>query len=146
MPAPIAASLLLACLFAPFADDEPTGDLKKMQGTWEGLVQLQDEVPILLEIKGDKITVTVKPPEGDEVHLEGKIKLDEKADPRRIDFVEFVGTDGNSMPDNLGIYKFVNDDELMIRTGGPDNDRPKVIDGNDGTSLVLNRSKAKKID
>jgi uncharacterized protein (TIGR03067 family) len=150
MLALVAAALLdLAGLaVAPPADD-PTGDLKKMQGTWETTIQAEEDIALAIEIKGDKFTGTFETADGNQATFEGKIKVDEKADPKQIDFVDFVGPDGSSMPDNLGIYKFESDDELKICTGGHDNPRPKEFknEGSGGAmTLTLKKSKSKKID
>jgi uncharacterized protein (TIGR03067 family) len=140
----LSAATLTAAVAAADDPKAPEGDLAKFQGKWSATLKTPDaEIPLVIEFKDRDIVVNFTDPDGGEVTMEGKIKLDEKANPKQIDFVELTSPNGGTSPDNLGIYEF-HDDEVKIRTGGPDNPRPDTFDdsGNpDSHQITLKRIK-----
>ena len=64
-----------------------------------------------LKIEGNKATATFTTPEGDEVTINGEIKINDTATPKTIDFVNFKRPNGEDAEDNLGITE-LNGDEL----------------------------------
>jgi uncharacterized protein (TIGR03067 family) len=124
-------------------DSTPSGDLAKLQGTWTAMVGPERDIPITLEVQKQKVTITGKRPSGDDFTLKGELKLDEKASPRTIDWVKFVGPQGNEAPENLGIYK-LSDDTFTICSGGPGNGRPSEFKkGDDGPPQLVTFTRKK---
>ncbi|WP_435009683.1 hypothetical protein P12x_000931 [Tundrisphaera lichenicola] len=120
------------------------GDLGKFQGTWTGKGGEDEEVSITLTIKDNTIKARWERGDGTEVEFTGEMKLDEKANPRTVDFVHFKRSNGEEAQDQLGIYAFDGDDKVKIQTGGPGNDRPTELKpGNEGEPnvFVLTRKK-----
>ncbi len=146
------AALVACCLaaLAPCAaraadDPKPQGDLAKIQGRWTGKVGPEKNFPLVLVIEGTKANASFTRPDGTDVELKGKIKLDEAKAPKQMDWTGFVRPDGNAAEDNLGIYE-LDGDTLRVCNGGPGNDRPdKFEDGTDGPPhvILLKREKAK---
>lgn len=148
---PAVASLLLsaATLTAALAvaDDKkaPEGDLAKFQGRWSTTIKTSGgEIPLVVEFKDQDVIIEMKNADGEKITVEGKFKLDEKASPKQVDFVELTSPNGDSSPDSHGIYE-IKDDEIKIRTGGPDNPRPDNFEdsGSDDRQVVLKRIKDK---
>lgn len=137
-------ALLALAPTARAADDAPEGDLGKIQGKWKAMVGPEKNIPITLEIKGQKITASFTTPEGEDRTLKGELKLDEKASPRQIDWVKFEKPDGGEFESNPGIYK-LDGDELTVCNGGPGGDRPSEFKDGDGgppNLIVFKRVKA----
>jgi len=56
--------------------------------------------------------------------------------------VKFRSANGDDLPENLGLYEFVDADTLRVCSGGPGNARPTEFKGGEGSPpnvLVLNR-------
>ena len=123
-------------------------DIEKFKGKWTGKVGPNQDIPITVEFREKEVVVSVDAGDGNQVNITGEFKLDEKASPKRIDFVKFQSPEGEAMPDNLGIYE-LKEDELKVCTGGPGMERPTEFvamqDGGHGT-IVLTRLKEKKVD
>jgi uncharacterized protein (TIGR03067 family) len=139
-------SVALLTLAAPaLAADEPAveGDLKSLQGSWTTKLGPEKDVPLVVAIKGDAVTATFKDAKGDSVVLKGKVKLDEKASPRTIDWVEFNRPDGAPAEKNQGIYE-IKGDTWRVCNGGPGNPRPTEFASGFGdrpTLIVFERVK-----
>lgn len=134
-------SAVLICLPAAwaFATEEapaPEGDLKALQGAWTTKLGAEKDVPLVVEIKGNAVTATFKNAKGDSVVLKGKIRLDEKAAPRTIDWVEFNRPDGTPAEKNLGIYE-IKDNTWRVCNGGPGNARPTEFTSGFGDRPIL---------
>ena len=145
------AALMLAgfALTAPAAtaqDDakKPEGDLAKLQGKWEGELRNDEgKIPIVLEFDGSTVVVTLTSPDGDDLEIEGTVKIDEAKDPKTLDFVDFTSTDGDSIGDVLGLYE-LDGDTLTYDSGGPNNPRPSKIDPDSTHYLVAQKKAAAK--
>jgi uncharacterized protein (TIGR03067 family) len=119
---------------APLASsvaDEPKGDLARLQGSWTTRLGPNKETLITLAIKGSTFDVKVKRPDGQEILLKGELKVDDKAEPKTFDFVNFKGEEGREIPDNLGIYK-LDADTWTTCSGGPGNPRPTKFEAGEG--------------
>ena len=142
---------MLLSTLAASADDktpEPKGDLAKLQGTWTAKVGPEKNIPIAITIKGNAVALKITAPDGQEFTSNGEVKLDETARPhKKIDWVKFTGGTGDPVPDNLGLYEFVDANTLRVCSGGPGNERPTEFKaGEDGPPnlLTLNRMGAEK--
>ncbi len=84
-------------------------------------------MPLTATFKGKEVTFQVSLPNGNDIELKGEVKLDEAATPnKKLDWTKFTRPDnGDSVPDNLGLYKFEDKDTVVICSGGPGNERPK---------------------
>ena len=137
-------------MLSPFvaSADEPKGDLAKLQGTWTANVGPEKNVPISVTIKGNAVSLTITTPNNGDFTTDGEIKIDEKAKPfKTIDWVKFTGGNGEPLPENLGLYEFVDADSLRVCSGGPGNERPaefKAGEGGPPNLLVLTRKAAEK--
>ncbi|MDX2036941.1 MAG: TIGR03067 domain-containing protein [Isosphaeraceae bacterium] len=103
-------------------DEKPTGDLAKLQGAWTGLGGPSRNVPFTLTVDGTKLVFEFEI-QGEVRKVEGRIRLDEKAEPRTLDFHGFTSPNGDAIPENQGIYR-LEDDRLTVCSGGPGNPRP----------------------
>jgi uncharacterized protein (TIGR03067 family) len=144
---PLSVSVVLLTLAATAfaADDAPAveGDLKGLQGSWQTKLGPEKDVPLVVAIKGDAVTATFTGAGGESVVLKGKIRLDEKASPRTIDWVEFNRPDGAPAEKNQGIYE-LKGDTWRVCNGGPGNSRPTEFAGGFGdrpTLIVFERVK-----
>ncbi len=142
----LAAALLLFCSTAPIAraEDKPAGDLGKLQGKWAAKVGPQKQVELTMTVTGAKVKAEVTL-QGEDVVLEGELKLDEKASPKNVDWVKFKTRQGEDAPDNKGIYKFSDDGATWtVCNGGPGNDRPSEFKpGEEGPPNLI---EFKKVD
>ena len=68
---------------------------------------------------------------GLKVLAEGEVKVDDKVSPKRVDWVNLTTPDGHEFPQLLGIYE-LDGNRLKIRSGGLNDDRPKVFEPGDG--------------
>jgi uncharacterized protein (TIGR03067 family) len=115
--------------FAPFATAAPPdrpveGDLAKLQGAWTTKAGPNKDIPVLLEIKEDRVTVRLKVPlQGLEIRAEGTVRVDESVTPHALDWTGFTALDGQDMPEVLAIYEFKGE-TFRICNGGPNSDRP----------------------
>ena len=119
--------------------DEKTikGDLARFQGTWLAPAGANDEVVITMTVKDNAYTAKWDRGDGTNVELKGELRVNEKADPRTIDFFNGRRNDGDDARDNLGIYTFEGD-QIKICVGGAGNERPTELKrGADGTPLLL---------
>lgn len=141
----IAAVALLSTSVVSAAD-APTGDLAKLQGKWKGMAGPDKTVSLLMEIKDTRVTVRFSSPDGQDFLIKGKIKIDEKADPKTMDWVEFVGADGDAVPDSKSIYK-VDGDTFEVCSNGPDGERPKEFkDGAGAPPMLMSLTRVKDDD
>jgi uncharacterized protein (TIGR03067 family) len=116
--------------------DEPKGDLAKLQGTWSAKVGPNKDFPLTLIIKEDAAEIVVAWPYGDEFKLKGKVKLNDRASPKTLDWVGFTSPQGDEVPPNLGIYK-LEGDSWTTCSGGPGNDRPSKFEAGEGAPPTM---------
>lgn len=133
----IAAVILSASTLPVMAQDAKkadapaaANDLAKLQGKWSAMVGPDKRIPIIFEFKDKSFSIHVTF-NGEEATLTGDIKIDDTKSPKEIDFLNFTGPGGESIGDNLGIYK-LEGDELTSCSGGPGNDRPTEFKAGDG--------------
>lgn len=121
-------AVMASALIATADDKAPEGDLGKFQGSWTCLVGPEKNIPLVATIKGKVVTFKVSLPSGDDIELKGEIKLDEAAKPhQKLDWTKFTRPDGESIGDNLALYKFDDKDNVTICSGGPGNERPSEL-------------------
>jgi uncharacterized protein (TIGR03067 family) len=138
-------ALALAATAAVALADEPAleGDLARFQGTWSTKVGPKKDIPIALTFKGTEASLVITARNGMQYQSKGEIKIDEEARPRTIDFIKFTRPNGETAPENLGIYEF-EEDALRLCTGGSGNARPaefKAGEGGPPNLIVLRREK-----
>ncbi len=119
---PACLSLLLLSLASP-APAQAAGDLESLQGTWKTTSGRAPELSLILTIKDDTVKLAFTVPGGETTTLDGKLKLDDQASPKTIDWIEFKRPDGSPAAANLGIYK-LEGNKLTVLNGGPDGSRP----------------------
>jgi len=139
---------LVALIAAPvLAQDQEkplSGDIAKLQGRWTASAGPQKDIPLEMEIKGTKSTIRLTTPDGADIELSSEVKLDEKADPKKWDWVNRK-LNGEAFPDGETIYK-LDGDSLTICGGNPGVPRPTEFkQAEDGQALliVFTRAKAK---
>jgi uncharacterized protein (TIGR03067 family) len=123
--------------FAPGDDarnaSKPTGDLGKFQGKWATKVGPRQGLEAIVTIKGNDVEMKIVTPDGIGFELIGEIKIDENAKPHRtLNWTKFKTPMGDDIPENLGIYRFEDEDTVHICTGGPSNERPTEFKGMEG--------------
>jgi uncharacterized protein (TIGR03067 family) len=137
------AALVALAAALPTASPAAEGDLEKLQGTWKTMVGPNQDIPMILRIQGNQATATVTTAQGQSFTLKGEWKVDEKAQPKAIDWVNVKGGDGQDLPGSRAIYK-LDGDTLTVCTGPPDGDRPtefKVGEGRFPNLRVYSRQK-----
>jgi uncharacterized protein (TIGR03067 family) len=105
------------------ADKPIQGDLARFQGTWTARAGTDEDVVITMTVKVNAYTASWERGDGTKVELRGEIRVNEKADPRTIDFFHNQQNDGEDLKDNLGIYAF-DGDKIKVCVGGGGNERP----------------------
>jgi uncharacterized protein (TIGR03067 family) len=100
--------------------DEPaalTGDLAKLQGTWETKAGPLKDQPLRMTIKGTDLTLRYSIPGRKEpMILEGRIALDEKTQPSGMDWLDMhIGN--QELPPVYSIYE-LKEDRLRVRGSG----------------------------
>lgn len=99
-------------------------DLERLQGRWEGMAGPFDDLPVILVIEGDCFTRTVETAPQLSFTTRGRLRLDDAAVPKRLDWIETTGPDGQPVPDAPAVYRFDDGGELTICSAGPGGDRP----------------------
>jgi uncharacterized protein (TIGR03067 family) len=114
------------------AQDAPKGEAG-IKGKWTAKVGPNQDIPIVVDFQdGGKVEISVEAGDGQTIAISGKYKTDEAKSPKTIDFLDFMSPDGESTPDNLGIYE-IKDGKLRVCTGGPGNERPtEFLPGEEG--------------
>ena len=123
--------------------DAPKGDLGKLQGRWSTLAGADKNLKITILFTGAKIEATFAPQDGEERTAKGEVVVNDAATPKTIDFVNFVGPNGNEIEPNLAIYT-LEADQLTVCAGGPGKERPTEFKDGDGgmhSLLIFNRIK-----
>ncbi len=136
-------AFLPALLAASPSDEVISGDLAKLQGSWTTKAGPKRDVPVTMAIKGRQVIVDVASPLGLAIHAEGRLKIDDTAKPKTIDWLEFSIVDGHEMPEVLGLYELKGDTFKMVN-GGPNNGRPSEFKKGDGALadiIIFNRTK-----
>ena len=147
LSAALCAATISAAGGASGRADEPvlSGDLAKLQGDWTATFGPQNNIVVVLTMKGNGAVLAFTR-DGQSIESKGEIKIDEKAKPHKtLDWVKFTTQTGDTAPANLGIYK-LSGDAITICNGGPGNERPTEFKAGEGGQppqlFVLNRKTA----
>lgn len=124
-------AMIVPFMMAAGPGERPSGDLARLQGGWTVKAGPKRDIPVTLVIKGQDVVVDVESPLGLSIHAEGKIRIQESATPKTIDWVGFSIVDGQDFPEVLGLYE-LSDTTFTIVNGGPNNGRPHVFKKGDG--------------
>jgi uncharacterized protein (TIGR03067 family) len=101
-----------------YAQQEPTGDLAKLQGKWAAYVQYPTgKMKVVIDFQGDQVFTTMGDDPDSKPDTQQQVKIDEKAKPRTMDFVngKKLGAEPGSaaaqlgVPDIMGIYELDGD-------------------------------------
>jgi uncharacterized protein (TIGR03067 family) len=112
---------LAFCIFGAVLSaraDEP-GDLGKLKWIWKATTGPNGTITAFLEVDGSKGVARLLEGDRETIKLLGTITLDEKATPKRFDFV----VEGKKTSDFPAIYK-LDGDTFTICTGTPSSGRP----------------------
>ena len=134
--APFLAATVLMVTPTPAADNALSGDLGRLQGRWSAQAGPRRNIAVELEIAGRQAQVRIVTPQGLKFNVQGEIKIDETAQPRALDWVNFNGLDDQELPDILAIYR-LEGDTLQVCNGGPNNNRPTEFKPGDGVLADL---------
>jgi uncharacterized protein (TIGR03067 family) len=144
LSAAICAATISALGVARARADEPapSGDLAKLQGDWTATFGPQNNIVVVLTVKGNSALLAFSR-DGQSIESMGEIKIDEKAKPHKtLDWVKFTTQTGDTAPVNLGIYR-LSGDAITICNGGPGNERPTEFKAGEAGQppqlFVLNR-------
>ena len=119
------AGFLAVILVVPTlaAENRPSGDLDRLQGRWTTKAGPRRNIAVILEIKEHTVQFEATTPQGLHVSIQGEVRIDESARPKRVDWVHLTALDGQDLPDNLAIYE-LDGDRFTLCNGGPNNQRP----------------------
>ena len=101
----------LTCGFlTPLEDSKPPGDIDKLQGTWTGKVGAPGrEVKMTMVVDGENVTETIEE-DGAANANKARLQLNEKADPKEMDLMDFERLPGSkSPPPSPRIYELKGD-------------------------------------
>lgn len=118
------------------AENAPTGDLAKLQGRWETKAGARRKLAVTLEVEGCRANIKITTPQGKTIIVKGEIKLDEKVEPRSLDWIKFNGYDDQELPEIPAIYE-LKGDIFKVCNGGPNNSRPTEFKPGDGVLADL---------
>lgn len=144
--------LLCAVVFVAVAVASPAvaqdkaaeGDMKKLQGKWSA--KGPDGTPITFAFEGNKISIKLVAPSGEERTIEGVCALDEKVTPRAMTWTS-VKVRNKDVPDLTAIYALTDDDTLKIAgVGGTSRpkefiEKGKELPGMRPNTMTLTRAK-----
>ena len=106
-------------------------DLDRFQGVWTACAGPKRGIAVTMEVRGEDVAVTVKPPVGAPIKAKGRLRVDPSASPKALDWVRLTADDGQAFPEILGIYEFLGD-SFRVCTGGLSNARPTEFEPGDG--------------
>ena len=123
----------LACCSSVSAGDKPlSGDLAKLQGTWQAKTGPNGDVTADLEVRGTRAVARLTQGGRELITVRGSIALDEKAKPMTFDLVP----DGEKESMYPAIYKFEGG-TFTICTGSRPTGRPKqFLAGDQGVPAI----------
>ena len=103
------------------------GDVAALQGTWSSKEGgFYDHGKETMTIHGDTLVVTARSSRGVQFRFDSRIKLDETASPKAIDF-QNVRHGSKSGPNLLGIYDLA-DQTLTLHVSGPNRERSTAFE------------------
>lgn len=130
-----ALAVTSACWLSARADGPEStpslSDLGRLQGRWAARAGARKEIQVVLNIKGKNVDVSITTAQGIRLKAQGEVKIDEKASPRKLDWINFSGADQQEIPQIPGIYK-LDGDKFTVCNGGMNGSRPKEFKPGDG--------------
>jgi uncharacterized protein (TIGR03067 family) len=134
------ASIIILSVGTACADDKPaTGELAKLQGTWEGRTGRDGRYQTVMTFKKDTGATDNTTVDGKKIGLSYKFEIDEKADPKRIHIYDIIRYGGNgSGPAHVyGIYRFIDPDTIEFCNGFDGRYPTEFKNGEPGSSLLF---------
>lgn len=135
-----AAWLLMAATSVNAEDSTtpPQRDLERLQGEWVAKAGPNGDIDVRVVVKDQDVRFRAVLPSGLVVEAKGRVKMDESAQPTRLDWTRLKTKDGQSLPDIPGIYRLESDaTRLTVCTGGPLGTRPKAFEAGDSVLAAL---------
>jgi uncharacterized protein (TIGR03067 family) len=125
--------LALALVFSwkALGAESVQGDLARMQGKWVTKAGHRRNIVVTLEVEGKHARVQLAMPQGLKLQAQGELRLNERTEPRSLDWVGFSGPDHQDLPDLPAIYR-IEGDSFRVCNGGFNNPRPQTFTPGDG--------------
>jgi uncharacterized protein (TIGR03067 family) len=123
----------LVLMFSAVAVDgaERGSDISRLQGKWTAKAGPKHDVQVLIEFEGKHTRIEIATPQGLKCLVRGEVKLDEKAEPRALDWTNLVCDDGQELPEMLAIYN-LGDKTFTVCNAGPGAERPTAFKDGEG--------------
>ncbi|MEJ7638710.1 MAG: hypothetical protein WKF75_12225 [Singulisphaera sp.] len=86
---------------------------------------------MVLTIQGNDARVCISTPRGLTIRVQGEVRVDDLAQPKALDWINFRGMDGQDFPEVQAIYE-LQGDTLKLRNGGLDDGRPSEFTPGEG--------------
>jgi uncharacterized protein (TIGR03067 family) len=106
-------------------------DLGRLQGRWTASAGARKEIQVVLTVRGRQVEAAISAPQGIRLRVQGQLRLDETAAPRKLDWINFSSADQQEFPQIPGIYKLAGD-TFTVCNGGMNGARPKEFKAGDG--------------
>ncbi len=104
------------------------GDLAAFQGTWVAKTGPGDAWEMSMTVKGRSCKTIWPKDSTTKYEIEGELRLDEKADPKQIDFLRQVRSTGEAVKDTAAIYA-IEEGRIKICVARPGTERPVEFKG-----------------
>jgi uncharacterized protein (TIGR03067 family) len=113
------------------AAESVEGDLARLQGRWVTKAGNRRNIVVSLQVEGRRARVNITMPRGLKLRAEGELRLNERTEPRSLDWVGFSGPDSQDLPDLPAIYR-IDGTTFKVCNGGFNNPRPSSFTPGDG--------------
>jgi uncharacterized protein (TIGR03067 family) len=107
------------------------GDLARLQGNWVAKAGTRRNITVALAVEGRKARVVITMPQGLKMQAQGELRLNERTEPRSLDWVGFSGPDSQDLPDLPAIYR-IEGETFRVCNGGFHNPRPSAFRPGEG--------------
>ncbi len=105
----IIAAVLGSSVTTAVVADEPKGDLSRLQGSWAAKTGPSDAWTVRMTFKGNEAKISWPTDIATTLELTSEVKVDEKAEPKRLDFIKLRKANGGGVEDSAAIYAIEKD-------------------------------------